>query len=94
MVGRFVSSSSLCCLFFVFVCFVFFCFLLFRFVFCFVCFVCFVFSSDLMLYSFLSFYQNNIAEYINNQLQAVQGQRAMTELRSRVIGIKVLAFLF
>ncbi|XP_032223512.2 uncharacterized protein LOC5522265 [Nematostella vectensis] len=31
---------------------------------------------------------NNIAEYINNQLQAVQGQRAMAELRSRVIGIK------
>ncbi|KAK3728609.1 hypothetical protein QZH41_011691, partial [Actinostola sp. cb2023] len=31
---------------------------------------------------------NNIAEFINNQLQAVQGQRAMAELRSRVIGIK------
>ena len=35
------------------------------------------------------FLKGNLAVYINNQLQTTVGQKAMVELRSRVIGLKV-----
>lgn len=33
--------------------------------------------------------KSNLAVYINNQLQTTVGQKAMVELRSRVMGLKV-----
>ena len=38
---------------------------------------------------FLVFLKSNLAVFINNQLQTSVGQRAMVELRLRVLGLKV-----
>ena len=35
------------------------------------------------------FTKSNLAVYINNQLQTTVGQKAMVDLRSRVMGLKV-----